>query len=636
MNYFFYTKSHFVSSKLFLTAFLVIFYTLISAVFAQSEEQNNIGENEISVMEFVFEKQKSPTLEDDNFPKEALKILSKHEKTTVYKLKYDVEIALNSEKEDNYTITFISKEVTGGMYRNFSIADYLLPEQISFDVTWGHKVKNGKIDDKTIKKEFSKVEFDINHKVSVDVAFPTTEEFTPILIESIIFHYGELQQRGLRSRVKLIDEYYNESQKIEGFLKDLTTIQKERENTKGIESTSKKELEAKEKLVPIENAIVKLDAYASELITEEEDPVKLRQQLSNLKTSYTQTRSLLFATTAQSEKACQDDYKQAKQYLENGKANSAQLTFTAVLAKCPTHVPSLIRRAQLFYQEGNFDNARQDLSHLPKGNELTLALETESDLQTAIESVYFDLFAFFIRKGDYASKNLEFDEAFSFFSQAEEICKQNPFLPNCTDQLAPRLDNAKKDQLEYLDAQIRNALYENNLSEAVSFVVKSKSIIGKEEPQGELKKHTELLTQKLEKRTNDAITIQNWEEALEALELNVGLKTGLTYADSSLFWKEVGQKIQTQEEKDVLIYATARYSQLNLSLTNLLLKRLTQTDISKNEWQQLGQDIGKKDYYLQPTANPEEIITRYVLLDPALNKNFQKGYFQVWKELGKE
>ncbi|WP_338815683.1 hypothetical protein V9L05_21860 (plasmid) [Bernardetia sp. Wsw4-3y2] len=636
MNYFFYTKSHFVSSKLFLTAFLVIFYTLISAVFAQSEEQNNIGENEISVMEFVFEKQKSPTLEDDNFPKEALKILSKHEKTTVYKLKYDVEIALNSEKEDNYTITFISKEVTGGMYRNFSIADYLLPEQISFDVTWGHKVKNGKIDDKTIKKEFSKVEFDINHKVSVDVAFPTTEEFTPILIESIIFHYGELQQRGLRSRVKLIDEYYNESQKIEGFLKDLTTIQKERENNQGIESNSKKELEAKEKLVPIENAIVKLDAYASELITEEEDPVKLRQQLSNLKTSYTQTRSLLFATTAQSEKACQDDYEQAKQYLENGKANSAQLTFTAVLAKCPTHVPSLIRRAQLFYQEGNFDNARQDLSHLPKGNELTLALETESDLQTAIESVYFDLFAFFIRKGDYASKNLEFDEAFSFFSQAEEICKQNPFLPNCTDQLAPRLDNAKKDQLEYLDAQIRNALYENNLSEAVSFVVKSKSIIGKQEPQGELKKHTELLTQKLEKRTNDAITIQNWEEALEALELNVGLKTGLTYADSSLFWKEVGQKIQTQEEKDVLIYATARYSQLNLSLTNLLLKRLTQTDISKNEWQQLGQDIGKKDYYLQPTANPEEIITRYVLLDPALNKNFQKGYFQVWKELAKE
>ena len=562
--------------------------------------------------------------------------MSKYEKTTAYKLKYDVEIALNSEKEDNYTITFISKEVTGGMYRNFSIADYLLPEQISFDVTWGHKVKNGKIDDKTIKKEFSKVEFDINHKVSVDVAFPTTEEFTPILIENIIFHYGELQERGLRSRVKLIDEYYNESQKIEGFLKDLTTIQKERENNKGIEANSKKEQEAKERLVPIENVIGKLDAYASELITEEEDPVKLRQQLSNLKTSYIQTRSLLFATTAQSEKACQDDYKQAKQYLENGKANSAQLTFTAVLAKCPTHVPSLIRRAQLFYQEGNFDNARQDLSHLPKGNELTLALETESDLQTAIESVYFDLFAFFIRKGDYASKNLEFDEAFSFFSQAEEICKQNPFLPNCTDQLAPRLDNAKKDQLEYLDAQIRNALYENNLSEAVSFVIKSKSIIGKQEPQGELKKHTELLTQKLEKRTNDAITIQNWEEALEALELNVGLKTGLTYADSSLFWKEVGQKIQTQEEKDVLIYATARYSQLNLALTNSLLKRLTQTDISKNEWQQLGQDIGKKDYYLQPTANPEEIITRYVLLDPALNKNFQKGYFQVWKELGKE
>ena len=180
-------------------------------------------------------------------------------------------------------------------------------------------------------------------------------------------------------------------------------------------------------------------------------------------------------------------------------------------------------------------------------------------------------------------------------------------------------------------------MYENNLSEAVGFVVKSKLVLGTEkEPEGELKKHTELLKEKLDKRTSDAIIIQNWEEALEALELNVGLKTGLTYADSTLFWKEVGQKIQTQEEKDLLIYATARYSQLNLSLTNSLLKRLTQTAISATEWEQLGQDIGKKDYYLQPTANPEEIITKYVLLEPALNKNFQKGYFQVWKELGKE
>jgi hypothetical protein len=642
MNSLFYNKNHFVGSRLFFTLFLLTFltfYSLISVAFAQSENQNEASENEISIMEFVFEKDKSPTDKGGNFPREALQILSKYEAITSYKLKYDVEIALNSEKEDNYTITFVSKEVSGGMYRNFSIADYLLPEQISFDVIWGHKEKSGKsnevVSNKTIKKEFSKVEFDINHKVDIDVSFPLTEDFRPILIENIVFHYGGLQEKGLRSRIKLIDEYYNESQKIEGFLKDLNTIQKEKE--KETESNSEKELEAKEQLQPIENAIYKLDAYAAELITDEEDPVKLRQQLSKLKTTYAQTRAMLFAATAESEKICQDEYQKAKQFLEEGKANSAQLSFTSVLVKCPTHIPSLIMRAQLFYQEGKFDNARQDLSQLPKGEELTSVLEKEHDLQAAIESVYFDLFAFFIRKGDYASKNLEFDEAFSFFSQAEQICEQNPFLPDCTHQLAPRLTNAKKDQLEYLDAQIRNSLYENNLSEAVGFVVKSKTILGtQQEPEGELKKHTELLTQKLEKRTSDAIVIQNWEEALEALELNIGLKTGLTYADSALFWKEIGQKIQTQEENDVLIYATARYSQLNLSLTNSLLKRLTQTTISKNEWEQLGQDIGKKDYYLQPTANPEEIIIKYVLLDPALNKNFQKGYFQIWKELGKE
>ncbi|PIY08999.1 MAG: hypothetical protein COZ18_09385 [Flexibacter sp. CG_4_10_14_3_um_filter_32_15] len=641
MNYFFYNTNHFVSPRLFFISSLLIFYSFISIAFAQTEAQNDASENEISVMEFVFEKHKSPTRKEDNFAKEALQILSKYEAKTSYKLKYDVEIALNSDKEDNYIITFISKEVIGGMYRNFSIADYLVPEQISFDVIWGHEEneqnKNAQKDQQTIKKQFTKVEFDINHKVSVDVAFPLTEEFRPILIENIVFHYGDLQERGLRSRVKLIDEYYNESEKIEGFLSDLNVIQKERKKEEGFETNSKKELEAKQKLQPIESAIRKLDAYASELITDEEDPVKLRQQLSKLKTSYNQTRSMLFAATAESEKICQDEYQKAKQFLEEGKSNSAELAFSSVLRNCPTHIPSLILRAQLFYQGGNFDNARQDLSHLPKGEELTFVLDSEKDLQTAIESVYFDLFAFFIRKGDYASKNLEFDEAFAFFSQAKEICEENPFLPNCTDQLAPRLANAQKDQLEYLDAQIRNSLYENNLSEAVGFVVKSKLVLGTEkEPEGELKKHTEFLTQKLEKRTNDAIIIQNWEEALEALELNVGLKTGLTYADSSLFWKEVAQKLQLQEEKDVLIYATARYSQLNLSLTNSLLKRLTQTDISKNEWQQLGQDIGKKDYYLQPTANPEEIITKYVLLDPALNKNFQKGYFQVWKELGKE
>ncbi len=633
MNYFFCNQNHFVSSRLFFILFLVTFYSFSSFVSAQTEDQNEVSENEISVMEFVFEKAKSPTLKEDYFPKEALEILSKYESVTSYKLKYDVEIALNSGKEDNYTITFISKEVSGGMYRNFSIADYLLPEQISFDVIWGHKEKKGKTDSETIKKEFIKVEFDVNHKISVDVSFPLTEEFRPILIENIVFHYGSLQEKGLSSRVKLIDEYYNESQKIDGFLSDLKGIQKD----KGVEPNSKKEQEAKQKLQPIETAIRKLDEYAGELITDEEDPIKLRQQLSKLKTSYNQTRSMLFATNAESEKLCQDEYQKGKKFLEDGKANSAQLAFSSVLRNCPMHVPSLILRAQLFYQEGNFDNARQDLSHLPKGEELTSVLESERDLQTAIESVYFDLFAFFIRKGDYASKNLEFDEAFNFFSQAKEICEQNPFLPNCTEQLAPRLTKAKNNQLEYLDAQIRNALYENNLSEAVGFVVKSRLVVGTEkELEGELKKHTELLTEKLEKRTNDALIIQNWEEALEALELNVGLKTGLTYADSSLFWKEVGQKLQTQEEKDVLIYATARYSQLNLSLTNSLLKRLTQTSISKNEWEQLGQDIGKKDYYLQPTANPEEIITKYVLLDPALNKNFQKGYFQVWKELRKE
>lgn len=633
MTYFFYTKNYFVSSRLFVTLFLMLCYSFFSMVFAQTEDQNEASENEISVMEFVFEKDKSPTLKEDSFPQKALQTLSKYKKTTSYKLKYDVEIALNSESEDNYTITFISKEVSGGMYRNFSIADYLLPEQISFDVIWGHKEKKKEKNTEIIKKQFSKVEFDINHKISVDVSFPLTEDFRPILIENIVFHYGDLQEKGLSSRVKLIDEYYNESQKIEGFLSDLNAIQ----NEKGIEPNSKKETEAKQKLQPIEMAIRKLDAYAGELITDEEDPVKLRQQLSKLKTSYNQTRAILFASNAESDKVCQDEYQKGKQFLEEGKGNSAQLAFSSVLRNCPTHIPSLIMRAQLFYQEGNFDNARQDLSHLPKGEELNAVLKSESDLQTAIESVYFDLFAFFIRKGDYASKNLEFDESFNFFSQAKEICEQNPFLPNCTEQLAPRLANAQKDQLEYLDAQIRNSLYENNLSEAVGFVVKSKLVLGTEkEPEGELKKHTELLKEKLDKRTSDAIIIQNWEEALEALELNVGLKTGLTYADSTLFWKEVGQKIQTQEEKDLLIYATARYSQLNLSLTNSLLKRLTQTAISATEWEQLGQDIGKKDYYLQPTANPEEIITKYVLLEPALNKNFQKGYFQVWKELGKE
>ncbi len=636
MNYFFCAINHFVSSKLFQTLSILLFYSFFSFVSAQTEERIEVSDNEISVMEFVFEKSKSPTLKEDEFPKKAIQILSKHESITSYKLKYDVEIALNSEKEDNYTITFISKEVTEGMYRNFSIADYLLPEQISFDVTWGHKTKDGKTDSRTIKKEFSRVEFDINHKTSVDVSFPLTADFRPILIENIIFHYGDLQERGLSSRVKLIDEYYNESQKIEGFLVDLNAIQKEQ----GIESNSKKGEEAKQKLQPIENAIRKLDAYAQELITEDEDPVKLRQQLSKLKTSYTQTRAMLFAATAESEKICQEEYQKGKQFLEDGKGNSAQLAFSSVLQKCPTHIPSLILRAQLFYQEGNFDNARQDLSHLPKGKELNSVLEKDNDLQIFIESVYFDLFAFFIRKGDYASKNLEFDEAFSFFSQAKEICEENPFLPNCNEQLLPRLENAKKDQLEYLDAQIRNSLYENNLSEAVGFVVKSKNILtisgSEQEPEGELKNHADVLTQKLDKRMKDAIIIQNWEEAIEALELNVGLKTGLTYSDSTLFWKEVGQNIEKQQQKDLLIYATARYSQLSLPITNSLLKRLIQTDISKNEWQQLGQDIGKKDYYLQPTAKPEEIITKYSLLNPSLDKNFQKGYFQVWKELGKE
>lgn len=637
MNYFFYTKNYFVSSKLFASLFLALFYySFISVVSAQTEEQNEGNENEISIMEFIFEKHKSPTLQEDEFPQKAIQVLSKYEKTTLYKLKYDVEIAIDSEQEDNYTITFISKEVIGGMYRNFSVADYLLPEQISFDVTWGHKDKNTKKDNQTIEKQFSKVEFDIHHKISVNTSFPLMADFRPILIENIVFHYGSLQEKSLSSRIKLIDEYYEEAQKIEGFLSDLNDIQ----NEKGIEN-SKKEIEVKQKLQPIENAIRRLDAYAGELITDEEDPIKLRQQLSKLKTSYNQTRSLVFATTAESEQICQDEYQKGKQFLEEGKANLAQLAFSSVLRNCPTHIPSLILRSQLFYQEGNFDNALQDLSHLPKGEELRSVLEKESDLQTAIESVYFDLFAFFIRKGDYASKSLEFDEAFSFFSQAKQICEQNPFLPNCTEQLAPRLANAQKDQLEYLDAQIRNSLYEDNLSEGVAFVIKSKNILKNQNQQeqeikDELKKNTEILTEKLDKRTTDALTIQNWEEALEALELNVGLKTGLTYTDSSVFWKEVGQKIELQEKKDLLIYATARYSQLNLSLTNSLLKRLTQTSISATEWEQLGQDIGKKDYYLQPTANPEEIITKYVLLNPALNKNFQKGYFQVWKELGKE
>lgn len=594
--------------------------------FAQSEMQN-----EISVMEFIFEKDKSPTLEGDDFYKNALKILSKYEPSNKYILKYDVEIAPKSNQK--YSITFISKEVVGGTYRNFSVADYLLPEQISFDVIWGHKKEGNQTNDGTIKKEFSNIEFDINHKVNVEAEFPQTQDLRPILLENIVFHYGDMQEKSLRSRTKLIDEYYNEAQKIKGFLKDLSFIQKEKQFV----PNSKEETEAKQKIEPIRVAIEKLEAYSNELITEEEDPAELREQLSNLKTAYTKTRAMLFAETETSEKFCQDEYEKAKQYLEDGKANSAQMTFSLVLEKCPTHIPSLIRRAQLFYQEGKFDNARQDLSHLPKGEKLTTALENESDLKISIESVYYDLFAFFIRKGDYASKNLEFDEAFGFFSQAKEICEQNPFLPNCNEQIAPRLAKAQKDQLEYLDAQIINSLYENNLSEAVGFVVTSKNILGTENnTQEKLKQHAQTLTQKLEKRTQDAVVIQNWEEALNALELNVKLQTGLSDTDSVLFWKEVGKKLQTQEKEDFLMYATVRYSQLDLPLTNSLLKHLTQIDISKNDWQQLGQDIGKKDYYLQPKANPEEVITRYVLLDPALNKNFQKGYFQIWEKLEKE
>ncbi len=629
MNYFFCTTNYFLCLRLFKTLSFLSVYFFISAAFAQTEAKNELSENQISIMEFVFEKSNSPTLKEENFPREALQILSTYEKRTSYRIKYDVEIALNSEKEDNYTITFVSNEVTGGMYRNFSVADYLLPQQISFEITWGHKTKAGQ----TIKKEFSKLEFDINNKISVDVSFPSVADFRPILIENIIFYYNDSQVKELSSRTKLIDEYYNESQKIEGFLTNLNAIQKEKE--KEIELQSEKEQEIQRKLEPIENAIRKLEAYSNELITEDEDPVKLRQQLNKLKTTYTQTRSMLFATTVQSQKACQDEYEQAKKYLEQGKANSAQLTFTAALAKCPTHIPSLIRRAQLFYQEGNFDAARQDLSYLPKGEELMSVLATESDLQTAIESVYFDLFAFFVRKGDYASKNLEFDEALGLFSQAAEVCEENPFLPTCKEQIEPRLENTKKDQLEYLDAQIRNALYENNLSEAVGFVIKSTTLAGTKEPEGELKKHTDLLTQKLDKRTNDAVIIQNWEETLQTIELNAALKANVTDSDSTLFWKEIEQKMdkqaQEQNNKDILIYATSRYSQQNLSLTNSLLRLLTKTDISATEWEQLGEDIGKKDYYLQPTAKPEEIITKYISTNSVLNENFEKGYFKGWK-----
>ncbi len=626
MNYFFYNKNHFTSLRLFSISFFIIFYLSISVLFAQSKNQNNVSDNEISVMEFVFEKYKSPTTDEDEFPQRALKRLSKFDVNTSYKLKYDVEIALNAEIKDNYTITFISKEVIGGIYRNFSVSNYLLPKQISFDVIWENK--DEKTDNKTIRKEFSKVEFNIGHKVSIDAVFPLATDFRPVLIENIIFHYGELQEKALSSRIKLIDEYYNESQKIEGFLSSLKVIQKQKKMIRT--------LELKQKLEPIEHSIYKLDAYSSELITDQEDPIQLREQLNNLKTTYTQTRSMLFASTAESKKACQDNYEQAKQYLEQGKSNSAQLTFTAVLARCPTHIPSLIRRAQLFYQEGKFDNARQDLSHLPKGEKLKAALETEKDLKTTIESVYFDLFAFFMRKGDYSSKNLEFDEAFSFFSQAKEICEQNPFLPNCSQQIMKRLENTQKDQLEYLDAQIRNSLYENSLSEAVGFVVKSKEILGTEnELKGEWKKYTEILTERLEKRINDAVIIQNWEETLVALELYVSLKTGLTYADSTLFWKKVGQKIEKQQEKDLLIYATSRYSQLNLLLANSLLERLSQASMSKSEWQQLGKDIANKDYYLQSNQNAQQIIKKYQIKSN-LNKSFEKGYFQAWEELEKQ
>ncbi|WP_291725745.1 hypothetical protein [Bernardetia sp.] len=627
MNHFFSTTSSFLLPKLCFTLILSLFSSMFSLVLGQVSTVNKLDENEISVMEFTFEKDKSPTLQGDTFPQFALEILSKYETKSSYELKYDVEIAHDSEKEGNYNIAFFSKEVVGGTYRNLSIADYLLPEQISFNIIWGHE--NQKEDDSTIKKEFSNVEFDVNHKLNVEVAFTKSDDIRPILIENIVFHYGDLQEKALRSRVTLIDEYYKESQKIKEFLQDLEAIR----NKKIQDDT-----EVKQKLEYIQKAIKKLDAYSNELITEGQDPAELRKQLSKLKTTYTQTHSTVFTKTTESEKFCQDEYQKGKKFLEEAKANSAQMAFSSVLQKCPTHAPSLIRRAQLFYQEGDFENARQDLSHLPKGEKLNTVLENENDLRASIESVYYDLFAFFVRKGDYAAKNLEFDEAFHFFSQAKEICLENPFLPNCDDQLAPRLAKAQKDQLEYLDAQITSSLYENNLSEAVDFVTKSKSILNTKDKDSreKLSRHEAILTQKLAKRTKDAIVIQNWEEALNSLELNIGLAEGLTKADSTSFWKHLGKKLQIQTEKELLLYSAVRYSQLDLPLTNSLLKRLTEVEISKNEWQQLGQDIGKKDYYLQPEASPEEVITRYVLLDPALNKNFQKGYFEVWKKLDKE
>ncbi len=162
-------------------------------------------------------------------------------------------------------------------------------------------------------------------------------------------------------------------------------------------------------------------------------------------------------------------YQQGQKALTEDRINDALTAFDKATAYNPDFLPPYQEMARLAYLSGDFDEAAYHLEYLWHHPDL------EEDLQGQVRALFYDIYYFFQQSAGKEAAQLKFAEAIVFLDKAAQLCVRIPARNNCDADIKTRKDRIHDGAFEYLIANARQSMYEDQFARALRLIQDAKA-----------------------------------------------------------------------------------------------------------------------------------------------------------------
>ncbi len=332
-------------------------------------------------------------------------------------------------------------------YRGYSISDLILPQSISCDMDWmdaaGRRTIRSFHYNAPINKKQTQL-FNFNQPN------PNPRTNYTLRIRNYKLNYNRNSISTLKSRISLIDEYYEAGAKLDRLISETNSI-----NT----YTRSDNYTSIQKLNRIKNdfQLIKNKNFQNTLIRPYGDPIFLQRKINTLSSAIRQKESELGQNQRNTPQNLVDLGIRA---YNSGNYSSAENYFNQALQSNPQYMPAKLELARVYYRTRRIN---QSITFALEVNQSYSANSyTKSGAQKLLQDIYYDE----LNAAKTAFSRQNYDKASKHITKAERICQNTPAV-TCSYELQNMKSQLNNSAISNRISQIENYIYSGNLTAAV-------------------------------------------------------------------------------------------------------------------------------------------------------------------------